>query len=95
MTITAEQAELLLDTGSANYCGNDLARALVASEAARKLAEERLAKAVEGLNDQALFLEQSHAVRMASIGRDPAKYASDLSMMAQRVRAILKEIDNG
>lgn len=43
MTITAEQAELLLDTGSANYCGNDLARALVASEAARKLVEERLA----------------------------------------------------
>ena len=55
----------------------------------------RLAKAVEGLNDQALFLEQSHAARMVSIGRDPAKYASDLSMMAHRVRELIKEIDNG
>ena len=73
----------------------DLATALIASEAARKLAEERLAKAVERLNDHALFLEQSHDARMVSIGCDPAKYASGLSMMAQMVRAILKEIDNG
>ena len=38
MTITAEQAAKLLVTGSANYCGNDLARALITSEAVKTLA---------------------------------------------------------
>lgn len=50
--------------GALNDAAPDLARALIASEAARKLAEERLAKAVE--LGKASIAEGAHAV-------DPAK----------------------
>lgn len=62
MSITAEQAQELLDTGSANYCGNDLALALIASEAARKLDQERLAALIRRAHDAIIRDEKDGAV---------------------------------
>lgn len=68
----------------------DLARALIASEAARKLAEERLAKAVMGLS----ALDRA-AGEVARQGAVTGPQWSRLTVALLKARAILKEIDNG
>lgn len=68
----------------------DLARALIASEAARKLAEERLAKAVEALQE-ARDKAHSHA----HDGYDGVWLESDFAELTPKADAILKEIVNG
>lgn len=72
----------------------DLARALIASEAARKLAEERLAKAVEALKPFA------HCAKDREVD-DPAwqdHISIGIGVTIGELRAVLsvlKEIDNG
>jgi len=64
----------------------DLCRQLIA-------AEDRLAKAVEGLDKAAALIEDRHVVHMTSKGRDPKDYISDWSLIAKEVRALLAEIE--
>ena len=68
----------------------DLARALIASEAARKLAEERLAKVMEGLS----ALDRA-AGEVARQGAVTGSQWTRLGIAMLKARAILKEIDNG
>ena len=68
----------------------NLARALIASEAARKLAEERLAKAVEGLS----ALDKA-AGEVARNGAVTGPQWTRLTVALLKARAVLKEIDNG
>lgn len=63
----------------------DLARALIASEAARKLAEERLAAIVWSY-------DATHTFRTADMHRYDCKC---LRCAVDAARAVLKEIDNG
>ena len=65
-------------------------RALIASEAARKLAEERLAKAMEALQE-ARDKAHSHA----HDEYDGVWLESDFAELTPKADAILKEIDNG
>lgn len=78
---------LILDAPAA---APDLADALIASEAARKLAEERLAKAVEGLS----ALDKA-AGEVARYGAANGSQWTRLAVAMLKTRAILKEIDNG
>ena len=66
----------------------DLARDLIASEAARKLAEERLAKAVEALRELAIHPEDNGDI-MPGDFRDYYRDTCDFAAKA------LKDIDNG
>ena len=80
-----------LDANAALYAAApDLARALIASEAARKLAEERLAKAVEGLS--ALNRAAGEVARQGAV---TGPQWTRLNVALLKARANLKEIDNG
>ena len=68
----------------------DLARALIVSEAARKLAEERLAKAVVGLS----ALDKA-AGEVARQGAVTGPQWSRLTVALLKARAAIKESDNG
>lgn len=67
-----------------------LAAELITSEAARKLAEERLAKAVEALS----ALDRA-AGEVARQGAVTGPQWTRLNIALLKARAILKEIDNG
>ena len=101
MTITAEQAAKLLDECDGDHCLTcDVARAFIASEAARKLAEERLTKAVEA----SIRTAASLAAAISLLERTPKakksapsdkmfdQMLSDYRATLENARAILKEI---
>jgi hypothetical protein len=58
---------------------------------ARDLLDARaeLERVRETLEDQADFLDQMHHARMTGLGRDPDKYASELSGQRDKIRAAL------